>query len=231
MQSLSRLGNMELQKMKCFNTWDAKFWYICIYIYIKNCGGCQGSKTNPIVFMSWKTKSWVMKDIFSKRLVLKLFTPKSFKTWKAKSWILQSWSRLGTWSCKNRNISKLGMPSLDNHVHFCCSCLWRPSHEMFYSWQASSVEIIYPKKNQDLENQVLNCVMIVKTWGHVVANMPKKTNPIVFVSWKTKSWVMKEILSKRLVLKLFTPKSFKTWKAKSWILQSWSRLGNMELQK
>ena len=145
-----------------------------VYIYIKNCGGCQGSKTNPSVFMSWKTKSWVMKDIFSKRLVLELFTPKSFKTWKAKSWILQSWSRLGTWSCKNRNISKLGMPSLDNHVHFCCSCLWRPSHEMFYSWQASSVEILYPKKFQDLENQVLNSAMIVKTWGHGVANMPRK---------------------------------------------------------
>ena len=147
--------------------------YVYIYIYIYTKRTVVAAKARKQI-QSWKTKSWVMKDIFSKRLVLELFTPKSFKTWKAKSWILQSWSRLGTWSCKNRNISKLGMPSLDIHVHFCCSCLWRPSHEMFDSWQASSVEIIYPKNFQDLENQVLNSVMIVKTWGHVVANMPRK---------------------------------------------------------
>ena len=36
-----------------------------------------------------------------------------------------------------------------------------------------TVEILYRKKNQDLESQVLNSAIIVKTWGHGVA---KKRN-------------------------------------------------------
>ena len=62
--------------------------------------------------------------------------------------------------------SELGLPSLDNHVHL-CSCLGRPSHESSYF--GSNVEILYPKRFQDLESQVLNRAIIVKTWGHGVA--------------------------------------------------------------
>ena len=120
-----------------------------------------------------------MKDkILGKGLMLKFFTPKSFKTWKAKSWIAQSLSRLGGHGvAKKCNISKLGipslekkselgLPSLDNHVHL-CSCLGRPK-----SWKflfGSNVGILYPTRFQDLESQVLNREIIVKTWGHGVA--------------------------------------------------------------
>ena len=71
-----------------------------------------------------------------------------------------------------KKISELGLPSPEKYFQM-CSCLGRPSHERQNSWQGSNVEILYPEKFQDLESQVLNSAIIVKTWGHGVA---KKCN-------------------------------------------------------
>ena len=131
-----------------------------------------------------------------------------------------------------------------------CSCLGRPSHERHNSWQGSNVEILYPEKFQDLESQVLNSAIIVKTWGHGVA---KKWNmsELGIPSLEKKSELGLPSLEKYfqmclrlgrpsherhnsgkgLMLIFFTPESFKTWKAKSWIVQFLSRLQDMELQK
>ena len=116
---------------------------------------------------------------------------------------------LGTWSCKKVTVQDMGycqvlkekckisellwLTSLDNHVHL-CSCLGRPSHERHNSWQGSDVEILCPEKFQDLESQVLNSAVIVKTWGHGVAKN------VHFKTWNTKPW----------------KKDFRTWSAKSW---------------
>ena len=149
-------------------------------------------------------------------------------------------------------ISQLCLPSLDKYFQM-CSCLGGPSHERHNSWQGSNVENVYPKKFQDLESQVLNSAIIVKTWGHGIAKtcdisklgMPSLEKNVWFHNCVCRvltniskcvhvleDQVMKDIIrGKGLMLKLFTPKSFKTWKAKSWIVQSLSRLGDMELQK
>jgi hypothetical protein len=71
-----------------------------------------------------------------------------------------------------KKISELGLPSPEKYFQM-CSCLGRTSHERQNSWQGSNVEILYPEKFQDLESQVLNSAVIVKTWGHGVA---KKCN-------------------------------------------------------
>ena len=117
--------------------------------------------------------------------MLKLFGSKGFKSWKAKSWIVQSLSRLedmelpkktfqnlGFQVLKTCKISELWLPSLQKYFQM-SSCLGRPSHERHNSWQGSNVEVLYPEKFQDLESQVLNSAIIVKTWGHGVA---KKCN-------------------------------------------------------
>ena len=150
------------------------------------------------------------------------------------------------------------MPSLDNHVHFCCACLGRPSHER-ESWQTSSVdfflpqqvnlgkhldlerivcaiifkslehgvakyvtvpclpcqvmkksdmwlpsllhdwifsvEIICPKKFQDLKNQVLNTAIIVKTSGHGVADMPSLEQKRIRTVVAAKAWKQIQLYS------------------------------------
>ena len=68
-QSLSRLGGMELQK---YSILKLETW--------KNCR-CQVCLLFSCVFMSWKAKSWKTWQNSSK-----LLNPTSFKTWKAKSW-------------------------------------------------------------------------------------------------------------------------------------------------
>ena len=68
--------------------------------------------------------------------------------------IVRSLLRLGTWSCTNWNISKLGMPSFE-------TCIYKYMY----------------------------------IWWTVVAALASKTNPIVFMSWKTKSW-KKSVLQK-----------------------------------
>ena len=115
---------------------------------------------------------------------------------------------LGTWSCKKVTVQDMGycqvlkekckiselwwLPSLDNHVHL-CSCLGRPSHERHNSWQGSDVEILCPEKFQDLESQVLNSAVIVKTWGHGVAknvtfqNLEYQVLKKDFRTWSAKS--------------------------------------------
>ena len=120
----------------------------------------------------------VMKDkILGKGLMLKFFTPKSFKTWKAKSWIAQSLSRLGNMVLqKNVTFQNLGYQVLKK-IRTWSAKSWQSCSLVFMSWKTkswkflfgSNVEILYPKRFQDLESQVLNRAIIVKTWGHGVA--------------------------------------------------------------
>ena len=205
----------------------------------------------------------VMKDMNLTYTVETLYR-KKIKTWKAKSWVGQSLSRLGDMELPKNvtfqdladqvlkekcKISDLLLPSLDNHVHL-WSRLGRPSHERHNSWQGSNVEILCPKKFQDLSSAI-----IVKTWGHGVAKKCNISRHGILPSLKKnvrfqncgccqvltimftcvhvlEGQVMKGIiLGKGLMLKFFAPKGFKTWKAKSWIVQSLSRLRDMELQK
>ena len=135
-----------------------------------------------------------------------------------------------------------------------CSCLGRPSHERHNSWQGSHVEIICPKKFQDLESQVLNSAISLSRLRDMelqknvtVQNLGIQVllKNIIFHNCGCQIFkrifkcvlvledqVMKDIiLGKGLMFQFFTPKSLKTWKAKSWIVQSLSRLGDMELQK
>ena len=103
------------------------------------------------------------------------------------------------------------------------------------SWQGSNVESLYPEKFQDLESQVLNSAIIVKTSGHGVArkcNISKLGKPSLEKNARfhncgcqvlkniskcvhvLEDQVMKDIiLGKGLMLKFFTPKSFKTSKS------------------
>ena len=98
-----------------------------------------------------------------------------------------------------------------------------------------TVEILYRKKNQDLESQVLSRAIIVKTWGHGVAKnvtfqdladqvlkekckisdllLPSLDNHVHLWSRLAKPSHESSYLS--LTFKFFTPKSLKTWKAKS----------------
>ena len=66
---------------------------------------------------------------------------------------------------KKCQISELWLPRLETYFQM-SSSLGRPSHERHNSWQGSNVEVLYPEKFQDLESQVLNSAIIVKTWGH-----------------------------------------------------------------
>ena len=114
-----------------------------------------------------------------------------------------------------------------------------------------TVEILYRKKNQDLESQVLSRAIIVKTWGHGVAKnvtFQDLANQVLKEKCKISDLLLPILdhhvhlwsrLGKpshessylSLMFKFFTPKSLKTWKAKSWIVQPLSRLGDKELQQ
>ena len=189
----------------------------------------------------------VMKDIIlGTGLMLKLFTLKSFKTWKAKSWIVQSLSRLGDMVLQKnvtfrnlgnkvlkKKISELGLPSVGKYFQM-CSCLGRPSHERHNSWHGPNVEILHPEKFQDLESQVLNSAIIVKTWGHGVAKINISKLGIPGLEQKSELGLpsletyfqMCSCLGRPshessylgLMLKFFGPKGFKSCKAKSWIV-------------
>ena len=130
-----------------------------------------------------------------------------------------------------KKISELGLPSPEKYFQM-CSCLGRPSHERQNSWQGSNVEILYPEKFQDLESQVLNSAIIVKTWEHGVAKkcnisklgipslekkselgLPSLDNHVHLCSCLGRPSHESSYLG--LMLKFFTPKGFKTWKAKS----------------
>ena len=81
MQSLSRLGDMELQKNVTVQ--NLGFQVLIKSVRFQNCG-CQILKN--IVKCVHVLEDQVMKDIIlGKGLMLKFFAPKSFKTWKAKS--------------------------------------------------------------------------------------------------------------------------------------------------
>ena len=43
--------------------------------------------------------------------------------------------------------------------------------DIIVTWQGSNVETVCPKRIQDLESQVLNSAIIVKTRGHGFAKM------------------------------------------------------------
>ena len=100
-----------------------------------------------------------------------------------------------------------------------------------------TVEIIYPKRIQDLESQVLNNAIIVKTWEHGIAkqcNISKLGMPSLEQKSDTFQKLVCQVLTiiflcsclgkpshenhnsfLGLMLKLVTPNGFKTWKAKS----------------
>ena len=95
------------------------------------------------------------------------------KTWRHGVAKTCNISKLVIPSLEKIKISELGLPSLEKYFQM-CSCLGRPSHERHNSWQGSNVEILFPQKFQDLESQVLNSAVIVKTWGHgVTCNISK----------------------------------------------------------
>ena len=104
--SLSRLGDMELQKHVTFQHLGCQVLKKVHDFISHNCV-CQVLTNISKCGHVWRTKSW------KTLLMLKVFTPKSFKTWKAKSWIVQSLSRLGDMELQKKNISKFGIPSLE----------------------------------------------------------------------------------------------------------------------
>ena len=88
LQSLSRLGDMELQICQVLNTKESELWWLP---RLEN-------KSNCIRVL----EDQVMKEIsLGKGLIWKIFNPKGVKTWEAKSWMLQSCQDRGTLSCKH----------------------------------------------------------------------------------------------------------------------------------
>jgi hypothetical protein len=161
---------------KHFKTWDSKSWK---HARFQNCG-CQVFKN----ISKWVhvLEDQVMKDIIhGKGLMLKFFTPKSFKTWKAKSWIAQSLSRLGDMGFKkNVTFQNLGSKPWKNVRFQNCGCqvLKNISKCVHVLEDQVMKDIIrgkglmlkvFTRKFQDLESQVLNRAIIVKSWGHGVA--------------------------------------------------------------
>ena len=175
-QSLSRLGDMELPKNVAVQDLECQvlkekcrvselWWMPSLDNHVHLCSRL-GKPSHESSYLG---------------LMFQFFTPKSLKTWKAKSWIVQSLSRLGDMELPKNVVQDLEcqvlkekckvselwwMPSLDNHVHL-CSRLGKPSHES--SYMGLMFQFFTPKKFEDLESQVLNSAIIVKTWGHGVA--------------------------------------------------------------
>ena len=121
---------------------------------------------------------------------------KQFKTWHAKSW---NSVRFQTCGCQ-----------VLTNMFTCVHVLEDQVMKDIILGKGLMFEILYPKKFQDLESQVLNSAIIVKTWGHGIAkkcNISKLGIPSPekkdFRTWSAKSW------------KIF-PNVFMSWKAKSW---------------
>ena len=141
-QSLSRLGDMELPKNVAVQDLECQvlkekcrvselWWMPSLDNHVHLCSRL-GKPSHESSYLG---------------LMFQFFTPKSLKTWKAKSWIVQSLSRLGDMELPKNvvvqdlecqvlkekcKVSELWwMPSLDNHVHL-CSRLGKPSHESSY---------------------------------------------------------------------------------------------------
>ena len=74
-------------------------------------------------------------------------------------------SKLGIPSLEKK-ISELGLPSLEN-ISRCVHVL--EDKGMKGIILTYTVEILWPKRFQELESQVLNSAIIVKTWGHGIA--------------------------------------------------------------
>ena len=87
-------------------------------------------------------------------------------------------SKLGIPSLEKK-ISELGLPSLEN-ISRCVHVL--EDKGMKGIILTYTVEILWPKRFQELESQVLNSAIIVKTWGHGIAK-----NEYHFKTWDTKS--------------------------------------------
>jgi hypothetical protein len=185
--------------------------------------------------MSWKTMSWKFLlgsnvEIIWLKSLQELESQVLNSAIIVKTWghgiAKKTFQNLGFQVLKTCKISELWLPSLQKYFQM-SSCLGRPSHERHNSWQGSNVEVLYPEKFQDLESQVLNSAIIVKTWGHGV-----KKN-VTFQNLGSKSWknvrfqncgcqvlkniskcvhvledqVMKDIIrGKGLMLKVFTRK-------------------------
>ena len=117
-----------------------------------------------------------------------------FKTWDTKSW--------------KRNV----------RIRPVAAKSWQSCSLVFMSWKTmswkfllvSNVEIIWLKSLQELESQVLNSAIIVKTWGHGIAKkhisklgIPSLEKVSDFLTVAAKSW------------NIF-PNEFMSWKTKSW---------------
>ena len=134
-QSLSRLGDMELQKLVTVQNLGCQVLKK-VYDFISHNCVCQVlTNISKCVHV---LEDQVMKDIIlGKGLILKLFTPKSFKTWKAKSWILQSLSRLGDIELqKHVTFQNLGCQVLKKVHDFISHNQLIPN--MFMSWRTKS---------------------------------------------------------------------------------------------
>ena len=120
---------------------------------------------------------------------MKLFTPKRIQDFESQ--VLNSAIIVKTWEhgiAKQCNISKLGMPSLeqksDRFRKLVCqvlaiifTCVHVLENQVMKDIILTyTVEIIYPKRIQDLESQVLNNAIIVKTWEHGIAKQYNISN-------------------------------------------------------
>ena len=115
LQSLSRLGDMELQICQVLNKKESELWWLP---RLEN-------KSNCIHVL----EDQVMKEIsLGKGLILKIFNPKGVKTWEAKSWMLQSCQDRGTLSRKNVTVQDLSCQVLKERCKILDMCL--PAQDM-----------------------------------------------------------------------------------------------------
>ena len=187
--NISKLGKPSLEK-KCK---ISELWLPSLEKYFHMCS-CLGRPSHE------RHNSWQGSDV-------EILYPEKFQDLESQvlnsAVIVKTWGHgvakkvtfqnLGYQVLKKCKISELWLPSLEKYFHM-CSCLGRPSHERPNSWQGSNVESLYPEKFQDLESQVLNSAIIVKTWGHGVArkcNISKLGKPSLektdFRTWSAKS--------------------------------------------
>ena len=76
---------------------------------------------------------------------------------------------LGAWKCKNVAFQNLACQVLNKKV-IMFTCVHVLENQVMKDIILTyTVEIIYPKRIQDLESQVLNNAIIVKTWEHGIA--------------------------------------------------------------
>ncbi len=174
-QSLSRLEDMELPK-KTFQNLGfqvlktckiSELWLPSLQTYFQM-SSCRGRPSHE------RHNSWQGSNV-------EVLYPEKFQD--LESQVLNSAIIVKAWGhgvAKKCNMSKLGFKVLKKCK---ISELWLPSLEkifpnVFMSWKTKSWKTIrgkglmlkvFTRKFQDLESQVLNRAIIVKSWGHGVA--------------------------------------------------------------